>query len=90
MKLEDKVVRREDLIATDLDGDLVMMDIMTGKYYKLSGVSGDIWEIIEQEVTVADLIAELMRRYDVAQETCTEQTTAFLQQLIDKGLVLVK
>ena len=48
--------RREGLMAADMNGSAVMMDIMTGKYYNLGQVGGRIWELLEEPMTVAALI----------------------------------
>ena len=51
--------RREGLMAADMNGSAVMMDIMTGKYYNLGQVGGRIWELLEEPMTVAALIKKL-------------------------------
>lgn len=90
INLTNKVMQREDLVAADMGDETVMMDIMSGKYFKLSEVGGSIWNKIEQPKLVSDLIAELLKEYDVTEEECTNQTIEFLTQLVDKGIVVVE
>ena len=90
IKLTDKVMQREDLVAADMGDETVMMDIMSGKYFKLSEVGGSIWNKIEQPKLVSDLITALLEEYDVSEEECTKQTIEFLTQLVDKGIVVVE
>ncbi|MCQ2516586.1 MAG: lasso peptide biosynthesis PqqD family chaperone [Saccharofermentans sp.] len=90
VKLTDKVMQREDLVAADMGDETVMMDIMSGKYFKLSEVGGSIWNKIEAPKLVSDLIAELLTEYDVSEEECTNQTIEFLTQLVNKGIVVVE
>lgn len=77
-------------VVSDMAGEKVMLSIHNGKYYNLGKIGGDIWEYIQEPITVQDLIASLTERYDVADATCGEQVLTFLSHLIDEGLVQVK
>ncbi|NYC31726.1 PqqD family peptide modification chaperone [Clostridium saccharobutylicum] len=51
-----KVCQSKQIDTTDLNGDKVMMNLDKGKYFALNSVGSRIWEIIEQEIYVKDLI----------------------------------
>lgn len=78
--------RKDGLIAADMDGETVMMDIETGKYYNLGKTGGSIWVIIEKPHTVDEIVDEMMEIYDVERSVCEEQTKNFLAQLTNAGL----
>ena len=78
--------RKEGLITADMDGETVMMDIETGKYYNLGKTGGSIWGILEKPHTVDGIVDEMTEIYDVERSVCEEQTKKFLAQLIDAGL----
>jgi hypothetical protein len=78
--------RKEGLITADMDGETVMMDIETGKYYNLGKTGGSIWVIIEKPHTVDEIVDEMMGIYDVERSVCEEQTKNFLAQLTNAGL----
>ena len=80
--------RREGLMAADMNGSAVMMDIMTGKYYNLGQVGGRIWELLEEPMTVAALIKKLTEEYDVSAQQCRADTMPFLTMLVQRGLLL--
>ncbi len=82
--------RKEDIVVAAMDGDTVMMDILTGKYYRFNKTSGDILKIIEKPHTLDGIIDELMEIYDVERSSCEEQTKAFLDSLINAGIVFKK
>jgi len=84
------VERSPDIIAAEVDQDLVMVSIENGFYYGTSNVGREIWETIEQPKKVSDLIEELTASYNVDPEICREQTLSFLEQLLAEGLVEVK
>jgi hypothetical protein len=71
-----------------MNGSAVMMDIATGKYYNLGETGGRIWNLLEQPTTLSDLIRTLTSEYEVSAEQCKEDVLAFLQQLVDRGLLI--
>ena len=84
------VERGSDIIAADVDQDLVMVSIENGFYYGTSNVGREIWEAIEQPKKVSDLIEQLTASYKVDPEVCKEETLSFLEQLLAESLVKVK
>ena len=80
--------RRAGLMTADMNGSAVMMDIMTGKYYNLGQVGGRIWELLEEPMSVSDLIRKLTAEYDVSAEQCRTDVEPFLNTLVDRGLLV--
>ena len=80
--------RREGLMAADMNGSAVMMDIMTGKYYNLGEVGGRIWEMLEEPISLAALVQKLTAEYDVSAERCRSDILPFLDTLIERGLLI--
>ena len=80
--------RRSGLMTADMDGSAVMMDIMTGKYYNLGAVGGRIWELLEEPMTLGDLVQKLTGEYDVTAEKCLADITPFLEKLLERGLLI--
>jgi hypothetical protein len=70
-----------------MDGEKVMMNIQSGKYYNLGQVGGRIWDLLTDPVPVRLLISKLLQEYDVEQAECEAQVHAFLEQLYREGLI---
>jgi hypothetical protein len=49
------ITRSTDIIATDLDGELVLMSIEKGNYYGIKGTALRIWELAETPCRVGPL-----------------------------------
>jgi hypothetical protein len=79
----DSRVQRKDsnLIISELDNDLVMMDIESGSYLSLNKTGRIIWEHIEKPILICDLIQQLMNRFSVDEKTCTTETLDFLNKI---------
>jgi hypothetical protein len=80
----------DDIIASDIDDEKVMMCVEKGKYFKLDPVGARIWDMIEAPIKVSDLINALIPKYDVDRETCEHDVLAFLEELHDGGILQVQ
>lgn len=82
-----KYQRRSDIIAADMNGEKVMMDITTGKYYNLGEVGGRIWELLENPLSNEELISKLLEEYDVSAEQCAADVAPFIEKMLSIGLI---
>ena len=71
----------KQLNVTDLAGEKVMVDFASGKYFLIKGVGNDIWDMIQEEITVGDIIGKLLSEYDVSEEECEKSVREFLGKL---------
>ncbi|RDW22394.1 PqqD family protein [Oceanobacillus arenosus] len=77
----------EGNIVSDMDGEKVMLSIQNGKYYNLGEIGGEIWEHINQPITIEKVVAALVTQYDIGRDTCSEQVVSFLEKLLGEGLI---
>lgn len=87
MNMTTKLCRRADIMAADMNGSTVMLDVTTGKYYNLGEVGGAIWALLEQPMTLEELVNELVRQYKVSPEQCRRDTLPFVEKLAERGLL---
>ena len=71
----------KNLNVTDLAGDKVMIDFESGKYFLLKGVANDIWDYIQEPITVVEIENKLMAEYEVDKEVCHKSVLEFLDKL---------
>ncbi|SFL10836.1 Coenzyme PQQ synthesis protein D (PqqD) [Paenibacillus sp. 1_12] len=89
ISLNDTVVQGKGYIVSSMGGEKVMLSINNGKYYNLGKIGGSIWDHIEKQITVNELIAVLMSEYEVKQPECEKQVISFLEVLLANDLILV-
>lgn len=83
------VTRKQGLDATDMDGELVMMDMDKGKYYSINSVGSRIWELIEKELSVNEVTIVLLSEFDVDEEICKDTVLNFLNGLYNENLITI-
>ena len=71
----------KQLNVTDLAGEKVMIDFDSGKYFMIKGAGNDIWELLQQETTPAQIIGTLLQEYDVSPEECEASVMSFLEKM---------
>jgi Coenzyme PQQ synthesis protein D (PqqD) len=87
----DCIVQRDpDVVAAEVDRDLIMVSITNASYYGVSNVAREIWEAIERPKKVSDVIDDLAATYNVDRSLCEEQTLSFLENLLNEHLVQVR
>lgn len=87
MSEQTKVHLIKQLDVTDLSGEKVMIDFSTGKYFLLKGSANEIWDMIANDITVAEIRDSLMEIYDVDEDTCMTSIQNFLLQMQQNGFV---
>jgi hypothetical protein len=87
---EAVVARRSEPLTATVDGELVMLDPRTSRYFALDAVGLRVWELLEQPRSVAALCDALAREFEVSPEACRRDVLAFLEQLETAELLDVR
>lgn len=81
--------RSAKVVATKMDDDTVMMDIVHGKYYAIGGVGNLIWSALQEPQDIQSLQESVCDAYDVSEEDARADVEAFVKRLLDAGLVFL-
>ena len=76
-----------DVQGTSMEGETVLLDLSTGRYYTLNWLGSVIWEHCTGHSTISDIHAVLCDRFDVASERALDDLVALVNQLIQEGLL---
>jgi len=79
--------RSKGQVSTDLQGEIVLLNVQSGKYYNLNPIGSFIWERIEQPTPLSAIIEAILSAYKVDRERCETDTRELLQKLVRAGLV---
>ena len=90
LKASQTIQLKEDLIATNIGDEIVLMTLESGKYFSIDPVGSQIWELIKQPTTAEKVCQELIEEYTVSMEQCLNDTLPFLDKLYQDGLLVCK
>ncbi len=82
------LVRTDEIVSSDLDGETVMLNIERGKYFGLDPIGSRIWNLLETPRSVASLCGQLVLEYDVDLDTCTADVRRLVASMLREGLVV--
>ncbi|MBF9153026.1 PqqD family protein [Novosphingobium jiangmenense] len=71
--------------ATEMDGELVMIHVDTGKFFSLKGVGLDIWQRLDAQSDLDAICDELCRDYGISADECSKAVDTFVSQLTAAG-----
>ncbi|MBE9005961.1 lasso peptide biosynthesis PqqD family chaperone [Fortiea sp. LEGE XX443] len=84
------VVASKEQICSELQGEVVILDIKTGAYYGLNEVGASIWNYIQSPKTVEEIQEAILAEYEIEAEVCKRDISALLKDLAAKGLIEIK
>ena len=83
-------VTEEQITGDLLDGEVVILNMKDDVYYGLDQVGGRIWSLIQEPITIGEIIENLLEEFDVEYQQCSEEVLALLEDMLTKGLIEVK
>jgi len=87
--LNTRVARSEEVLTSEVDGEVVMMSIEEGTYSGLDGIGSEIWRLLGSPLKVSDICDAMMARYDVERDVCEKDVLAFLNDLASDNTIRV-
>jgi hypothetical protein len=84
---DTRVVRRPGVIAERLLDETVVLDPESDAYAKLNRTGGFLWERLDEAETLHGLAGALATRFDIPEERARVDTSAFVRDLVARGLV---
>ncbi len=83
------VARSDEQVSAELDGEVVLMNTVTGDYFTMNDVASHIWSLLEEPRSVADVFAEVEAGYEMPDDADPEaELDRFLRRLVRLGIVV--
>jgi hypothetical protein len=76
--------------ACELDGELVLLDIVRGEYFGLDELGTRAWHHLQAGQTILEMARQLAPSYEVELGTLTRDLASFVRDLESAGLIGAK
>ncbi|WP_173012800.1 PqqD family protein [Niveispirillum sp. SYP-B3756] len=76
-------------LFSEVDDEVVMLDVISGCYYNLDPVGSDIWKRLQNVMSVGELCAALQRDYNADAETIQHDVIPWLDQMLERDLIII-
>ena len=90
MDLNTKVTFADTVFAQEVDGEMVLLDMNSENYFGLDAVGTDIWQAMQEEDTLKEVLAVLLVQYEVEEEILKKDLFHFVEKLQESGLIEVE
>lgn len=87
LEADTRLIRAPDALASEVDGDVVMMSVERGEYFSLTGVAARLWDLLAEATTIGQLTAAIATEYDIPADQCQPDIVAFASDMLAAGLV---
>ena len=77
------------LIAQSVDGELLILNRAQEQIHQLNPVASFIWQELDEQVSIEQLVQALTNKYDVKQDVAKHDLESLLNELSDLQLIEV-
>ncbi len=90
MNLNKKITFADTVFAQEVDGEMVLLDMNSENYFGLDAVGTDIWQAMQENESLADVLTVLLAQYEVEESVLKKDLLDFVEKLQESGLVKVE
>ena len=88
IKLDNQFeIRSTEFASKVMEGEAIIIDLSNGTYYSADGIGGLIWECIEKNLSLKEMIALIVRLTKGRQDMVQKDTTNFINDLISRNII---
>ncbi len=82
-----RVEMKENVIAEILDGEAVLLDLDTGKYFALNGTAARAWQLLSERRSVEAVVDTMLSEFDVPREQLEFDVEDLIRRLEAHSLI---
>lgn len=90
ISLDNTFTLSRDAVFRDLDGEAVILDLVSGTYFGLNAVGARIWQLMERHGGLRAVYEDLCREYDATPDVLERDLLALVSRLEQARLGEVK
>ena len=87
--LNTMLVRSPELVQCEIDGDVTMMSVESGKYYTLRAVGARVWSMLAEPIQLRVVCDQLMSAYVVERDRCESDVLRLAQRMLQEQIVML-
>lgn len=87
ISLNSRVRIQDDVLFQELQGEAVLLNLQTGVYLGLNQLGTRIWQLLQEDGALSQVMEVILREYDVTQEKCAQDLLDLVRQMEKQGLL---
>lgn len=87
MNLSDKLEISANVVAREVGGETMLLDLVSGTYFGLDAVGSRVWQALEDGGSLTEACDRVAQDYDVNRDHLESDVLALVGRLLEQGLV---
>jgi len=87
--LKSRIHIPEDVLYHDLNGEAVLLNLKSGKYFSLDAVGTRMWTLLAENGQLEPAFQAMLKEYNVDEQTLNRDLIALIDRLSAQGLLIV-
>ena len=87
MNSELVFAKNPHILSSEIDRDVVIMDLASASYYTLNSTASEIWRLLDSKRTVSSIFEELCSTHRVVREEIETEVFDLFKDLEKSGLI---
>jgi len=88
ISLNSRVRLQDDVLFQELQGESVLLNLKTGMYFGLNPIGTRIWQLLQEDQSLDQIVGTLLDEYEVSQEQLTQDVLVLVGQLVKQELLV--
>jgi hypothetical protein len=80
-------IRSAEIVHEMIDGEVVIVNFTSGRYYSLENTGGEVWQFIGEGLPVEVIADRLANRYEGDKAEIKQAVESFVNVLMNEGIV---
>ena len=77
-----------DVVFRELDGETVLLDFATGRYFGLNAVGTRLWMLIGEGTGIAAAVDAIAAEFDAPRDEVARDVDELVNELVTRGLLV--
>jgi hypothetical protein len=86
---DQKVTASPHVLAKELQGEMVLLDLQSESYFGLDAVGTRIWQTVSTSPSLEHALGVLLDEYDVESDRLRKDMRVLVERLVEKGLLVL-
>ena len=87
ISFDSAIQARPDLLWREVEEEVVLLDPQRGHYYGIEGSGTRIWQLLQEETTLGDVLLRLLEEYGVEERQLRRDLIEIYQEFERFGLL---
>jgi Coenzyme PQQ synthesis protein D (PqqD) len=83
----EKYIQNKQVVQSKIGEEVVMLDMESGYYFGLNSMASVIWNMLQNAVTVEEIVGKLLTEYAVQESQCLAETQELIGRMLEHKII---